>query len=154
MDDHLEMTWSSLVQTKRDLNNMKDVQQKFQEVQEINSKMSESLEKMTEFVADCRAEIRDLSLAVKTLRVENIQQKKLIEDMARKTAKEIKSVESKVLARTRVGVVVEKPKCYPRSSYTLDRPVSRERLAESVEQTKPTLSYPDYVVAVKRSASS
>lgn len=145
MDDHLEMTWSSLVQTKRDLNNMKDVQQKFQEVQEINSKMSESLEKMTEFVAHCRAEIRDLSLEVKTLKVENIQQKKLIEDMARKTAKEIKSVESKVLARTRVGLVGQKPKCYEGSSSTLDRPVSRERLAEYMEKTKRTFSNLDHV---------
>ena len=144
MDDHLEMTWSSLVQTKQDLNNMKDVQQKFQEVQEINLKMSESLKKITEFVADCRAEIRDLSLAVKTLEVENIQQRKFIEEVARKTAKEKKDVESRVLVRTRHEVVDEGSKWYTRCTQPA-RPVSLEQHREQVEQAKPTCSYPNYV---------
>ena len=87
MDDHLEMTWSSLAQTKQELDNMR---QKFHEVQEVNQKMAESF-------GDCRAEIRDLSLKVENLELDNIGQKKMIEDMARKTSKELKSVESKVL---------------------------------------------------------
>ena len=73
---------------------MKDLRHKFHKVQEVNQKMSES-------VADCHAEIRDLSLAVKNLELENIQQKKLIEDMVKRTAREIKSVEGKMLRFSR-----------------------------------------------------
>ena len=87
VDDHLEMTWSSLVQAKEELDNMR---QKFYEVQEANQKMAESF-------GACRAEIRGLSLKVENLELENIVQKKMIEDMARKTSKELKSVESRVL---------------------------------------------------------
>ena len=98
MDDHLEMTWCSLVQTNEKLDNMR---QKFHDLQEVNQKMADEVQKinqkMAESFGDCRAEIRSLSVAVKKLELENIAQKKMMEDMARKTAKELKSVESKVL---------------------------------------------------------
>ena len=94
MDDHLEMMWSSLVQAKEELGNMR---QKFHEVQEVNQKMADEVQEINQNMVQCRAEIRDLSLAVKNIELENIGQKKMMEDMARKTAKEIKSVESKVL---------------------------------------------------------
>ena len=97
MDYHLELTWSSLIEMKKQLDTMKDLRYKFHKVQEVNQKMSES-------VADCHAEIRDLSLAVKNLEMENIQQKKLIEDMAKKTARGIKNVEGKMVRYARADI--------------------------------------------------
>lgn len=105
MDDHLEMTWSSLVQTKQELDSMKDLRQEFHKVQGVNQKMSDS-------VAYCRAEVRDLSLAVKNLKAENIQLKKFVDDLTKKTAREIKSLESKMLLHTQMGVY-EVPKREP-----------------------------------------
>ena len=96
MDDHLEMTWSSLVQTKQELDTMKDLRQEFHKVQGINQKMSDS-------IAYCRAEVRDLSLAVKNIKAENIQLKKFIDDLTKKTARDIKSLESKMLRQTQIG---------------------------------------------------
>lgn len=96
MDDHLEMTWSSLVQTKQELDSMKDLRQEFHKVQGVNQKMSDS-------VAYCRAEVRDLSLAVKNLKAENIQLKKFVDDLTKKTAREIKGLESKMLRHTQMG---------------------------------------------------
>ena len=86
VDDHLEMTWSSLVQTKEELDNMR---QKCHEVQEVNQKMAVSF-------GACRTEIRVLSMAVKNLELENKKQKKMMEDMAKKTERELKVIESKV----------------------------------------------------------
>ena len=80
VEDHLELTWSSLVAAKQELDNMKDLRQKFHEIQKVNQKLTES-------VADSREEVRDLTLTVKSLEIQNIQLKKWMEDMARKTAK-------------------------------------------------------------------
>jgi len=80
VEDHLELTWSSLVVAKEELDNMKDLRQKFHEIQEVNQKLTES-------VADSREEVRDLTLTVKSLEIQNIQLKKWMEDMARKTEK-------------------------------------------------------------------
>ncbi|KAJ7355988.1 hypothetical protein OS493_027382 [Desmophyllum pertusum] len=84
IDDHLELTWSSLVATKQELDSMKDLPQKFHEVQEDNQKLRES-------VADCHEKIRDLSLATKTL-----------EDVVKKILRERKSVENKMLHQSHV----------------------------------------------------
>ena len=89
VDEHLEMTWSSLVATKQELDSMKDLRQKFQKVQESNQKLAEA-------VTDCREEIRDLTLTVKNLEMKNIQQEKQMEGLGRK----IKSVESEKLQLT------------------------------------------------------
>ena len=78
--DHLELTWSSLVVAKQEIDNMKDLRQKVHAIQDANQKLTES-------VADTREEVRDLSLAVKSLEIQNIQLKKEMEDMARKTPK-------------------------------------------------------------------
>ena len=80
VDDHLELTWSSLVVAKQELDNMKDLRQKFHEIEEVNQKLTES-------VADSREEIRDLTMTVKSLEIQNIQLSKRMEDMERKTAK-------------------------------------------------------------------
>ena len=110
MDDHLEMTWSSLVQAKEELDNMR---QKFHEVQEVNQKMAESFE-------DCRAEIRNLSVAVKNIELENIGQKKMMEDMASKTTKELKSVESRVLRYAQGRASYWDPPIFPKIEQSLD----------------------------------
>ena len=80
VDDHLELTWSSLADTRQELDNMKDLQQKFYQMQDLNQKLTDSM-------AHCREEVRDLTLAVKSLEIQNIQQKKWMEDMTRKNAK-------------------------------------------------------------------
>ena len=80
VEEHLELTWSSLVVAKQELDNMKDLQQKFHEIQEVNQKLTES-------VADSREEIRDFTMTVKSLEIQDIQLKKWMEDMERKTAK-------------------------------------------------------------------
>ena len=77
VEEHLELTWSSLVVAKQELDNMKDLQQNFYEIQEVNQKLTESM-------AASREEIRDLTLTVKSLEIENIQLKKWMEDMTRK----------------------------------------------------------------------
>ena len=79
VEDHLELTWSSLVVAKQELDNMKDLQEKFHEIQEVNKKLMESM-------ADSREEVRDLTLTVKSLEIQNIQLKKSTEDMARQIA--------------------------------------------------------------------
>ena len=73
VDDHLELTWSSLADTRQELDNMKDLQQKFYQMQDLNQKLTDSM-------AHCREEVRDLTLAVKSLEIQNIQQKKWMED--------------------------------------------------------------------------
>ena len=112
--DHLKMTWSSLVQTKQDLSTIKHWQQK-----------------MVKLVGYCRDQNQNLSQEVKTLKDEYIEQGKWIENMVRKTPKEIKSVESKVLARTRDSAVSERPKKYAR--HTPTRPVPLEQREEVVD---------------------
>ena len=82
VEDHLELTWSSLVVAKQEIDNMKDLRQKFHETQEVNKKLTES-------VADSREEVRDLTLTVKNLEIQNIQLKKWMEDIARKMEKKM-----------------------------------------------------------------
>ncbi|XP_068698449.1 TNF receptor-associated factor 4-like [Montipora foliosa] len=71
VDDHLEMTWSALVDTKQDLDGMKDLQQN-----------------VLKSLADCKAEIRNLSQEVENLKIVNTVQNKRIKEMERKNAKE------------------------------------------------------------------
>ena len=65
------MTWSALVDTKQDLDGMKDLQQHF-----------------LKSLADCKAEIRNLSQEVENLKIVNNVQNKRIKEMERKNAKE------------------------------------------------------------------
>jgi len=90
VEDHLELTWSSLAATKQELNNMKDLRQTLHQMQEVNQKLTES-------VADSREEVQRLTLAMKNLEMQNIQQKKWMEDMVRKMAREMKSLENKMV---------------------------------------------------------
>ncbi|XP_068725653.1 TNF receptor-associated factor 6-like isoform X2 [Montipora capricornis] len=78
VDDHLEMTWSALVDTKQELNGiianydgMKDLQQS-----------------LLKSLGDCKAEIRNLSQEVENLKIVNAVQNKKIKEMERKNAKE------------------------------------------------------------------
>ena len=76
---------------------MKGLRQQFHQMHEV-------IQKLTESLADYREENRDLSLAVKNLEMQNIQQKKLIEDMARKMTRESKSVENKIQVKATQAV--------------------------------------------------
>ena len=69
---------------------MKDLQQKFHEMREVNQKLTESM-------ADSREEVRNLTLAMKNLEVQNIQQRKWMEDTVRKMAREMKILENKMV---------------------------------------------------------
>ena len=151
MDDHLEMTWCSLVETKQELDSMRDLRQKFHKVDEVNQKMVESN-------ARCRVEIKDLSVAVKNLKMENTQQnksiedlslelrhlemkntqlKKVIEDLSKKTTKEIKSVESRVLRYTQVRASGDQHL----RSYEVVKPSVTSRLLSKSYTGPATISY-------------
>lgn len=90
MEEHLELTWSSLAATKQELDNMKDLRQTLHQMQEVNQKLTESM-------ADSREEVQNLTLAMKNLEMQNIQQRKWMEDMVRKMAGEMKSLENKMV---------------------------------------------------------
>ena len=77
VEDHLELTWSSLVVAKQELDNMKDLRQKFHQTQEV-------VQKLTDSMADSHEEVQDLTLAVKRLEKQNVQQKMSMEYMERK----------------------------------------------------------------------
>ncbi|KAJ7356019.1 activation of NF-kappaB-inducing kinase [Desmophyllum pertusum] len=80
VDNHLWLTWYSLVETKQELGNLKDLRQKYVKVQLVNAKLTQSS-------AEFREEIRDLSVAVKRLEAQNAKQMKQIEDLTRKLEK-------------------------------------------------------------------
>ena len=95
VDNHLWLTWYSLVETKQELGNLKDLRQKYLKVQQVNAKLTQSS-------AEFRDEIRDLSAAVKRLEAQNAKQVKQIEDLTRKlergTPEEKVSVERRTLS--------------------------------------------------------
>lgn len=95
VDNHLWLTWYSLVETKQELGNLKDLRQKYLKVQQVNAKLTQSS-------AEFRDEIRDLSAAVKRLEAQNAKQVKQIEDLTRKlergTSEEKVSVERRPLS--------------------------------------------------------
>ena len=86
----MKLTWSSLAAAKQELDNVKDLRQTLHEMQEVNHKLTES-------VADSRAEVQSLTLAMKNLEMQNIQQRKWMEDIVRKMAKEMKSLENEMV---------------------------------------------------------
>jgi len=95
VDNHLWLTWYSLVETKQELGNLKDLRQKYLKVQQVNAKLTQSS-------AEFRDEIRNLSTAVKRLEAQNAKQVKQIEDLTRKlergTPEEKVSVERRTLS--------------------------------------------------------
>ncbi|KAL9976073.1 hypothetical protein ACROYT_G013320 [Oculina patagonica] len=93
VDNHLWLTWYSLVETKQELGNLKDLRQKFLKVQQVNAKLTQS---STEF----REQIRDLSTAVKKLEAQNAKQVKQIEDLTRKLEKSASEQRLSVERRT------------------------------------------------------
>lgn len=84
VDNHLWLTWYSLVETKQELGNLKDLRQKYLKVQDVNKKLTQSS-------AEFRKEIRDLSTAVRRLEAQNAKQVKQIEDLTKKLEKVHKS---------------------------------------------------------------
>lgn len=105
---------------------MKDLRQEFHQMQEVNQKLTES-------AADSRGEIRDLTLAVKNLEMQNIQQKKLNEEMARRMAREIKRLENKVLQVELTRAAEEAP----RKSYTFSSgPLPRRSRSLALSDTE------------------
>ena len=71
---------------------MKDLRQTLHQMQEVNQKLTESM-------ADSREEVRNLTLAMKNLEMQNIQQRKWMEDTVRKMAREMKSLENKMVEK-------------------------------------------------------
>jgi len=90
VEDHLELTWSSLADTRQELDNMKDLRQNFHQMHEDNQKLTESL-------ADSREEVRNLTLEMKKLEMQNIQQRKWMEEAVGKMAREMKALEKKMV---------------------------------------------------------
>ena len=134
------MTWSSLDSARQELDSMKDLRQQFHQMREDN-------QKLTEIVADSRGEIRELTLAVKNLEMQNIQQQKRFEDMVRKMEREIKRVENKV-PQAEVSRAEEVPRKYNLPPPTLElmgkltrreaRILERRKLMEDMTRKEKT----------------
>lgn len=138
VDDHLELTWSSLVVAKHELDNMKDLRKKFHEIQEVNQKLTES-------VADSREEIRDLTLTVKSLEIQNIQLKKSTEDTERKTADTRNEVRDLKLAMQNLKMQNAQQK---KSMADMAREMAKERPTESDLDFRKEVR--DFKMAIKR----
>ena len=82
MEDHLEMAWAAFASTKRELDSLRDLRQKFDESEENNQRMKMSL-------AVCQAELNNLALEVQHLKNADIELKKMMKEMKKKTAEDI-----------------------------------------------------------------
>lgn len=81
MEDHLEMAWAAFASTKKELDRLKDLRQKFDESEENNQRMKTSL-------AVCQAELKNLALEVQHLKNADIELKKMMKDMKKKTTED------------------------------------------------------------------
>lgn len=82
MEDHLEMAWAAFASTKKELDSLKDLRQKFDESEENNQRMKTSL-------AVCQAELNNLALEVQHLKNADIELKKMMKEMKKKTAEDV-----------------------------------------------------------------
>ena len=134
VEEHLELTWSSLVVTKQELDKMKYLPQKFHEIQEVNQTLTESM-------AASRQEVRDLTLTVKSLEIENIRLNNWMEDMTRKMASRI-TTES--MADTRKEVRSLKLAMQKLQTQNDQQKKSMEDMARNMEKERPTESDLDF----------
>lgn len=96
LEEHLEMAWAALVSTKRELDSLKDLRQKFDESEENNKGLKKSMEA-------CQAEIRNLALAVESLQLVTFKQREMMKDMEKKIEENVEKLASKVRRSIEVG---------------------------------------------------
>lgn len=89
LEDHLEMTWAALVRTKKELDSLKDLRQKFDESEKKNQGLKKSME-------TCQAEIHHLTQAVESLRFLNLSQSEMMKEMERKMEEGMEKLANKV----------------------------------------------------------
>lgn len=110
----MEMVWAAFASTKKELDSLKDLRQNF-EVSELNNlRMKSSL-------TLCQSQLSSLAREVQHLKNADIEQKKMMKDMKKKTAEDIEKLTSMVqpLERRRVYRLInadetEIPRVYPR----------------------------------------
>ena len=90
------MAWAALVSTKRELDSLKDLRQKFQESEENNKELKKSMEA-------CQAEIVDLTHAVASLQLVTFKQREMMKDMEKKIEENVEKLASKVRRSIEVG---------------------------------------------------
>ena len=79
LKDHLEMTWAALVSTKKELDSLKDLRQKFDESEEKKQGLKKSME-------TCQAEIHYLTQALDSV---NLNQREMMNDLKREMTDEL-----------------------------------------------------------------
>ena len=89
VEDHLEMAWAAFLSTKKELDGLKDLRQKFDASEENNQRMKTSL-------AVCQAELNSLALEVQHLKNSDLELKKMMKDTKKKTAEDIVKLASMV----------------------------------------------------------
>ena len=98
LEDHLEMAWAALVSTKRELDSLKDLRQKFHESEESNKGLKKSMEA-------CQDEILNLTHAVASLQLVTFKQREMMKDMEKKMEENVEKLASKVRRSIEVGQV-------------------------------------------------
>lgn len=96
LEDHLEMAWAALVSTKRELDSLKDLRQKFHESEESNKELKKSMEA-------CQDEILNLNHAVASLQLVTFNQREMMKDMEKKMEENVEKLASKVRRSIEVG---------------------------------------------------
>lgn len=96
LEDHLEMAWAALVSTKRELDSLKDLRQKFHESEENNKELKKSMEA-------CQDEILNLTHAVASLQLVTCKQSEMMKDMEKKMEENVEKLASKVRRSIEVG---------------------------------------------------
>lgn len=96
LEDHLEMAWGALVSTKRELDSLKDLRQKFHESEENNKELKKSMEA-------CQDEILNLNHAVASLQLVTFKQREMMKDMEKKMEENVEKLASKVRRSIEVG---------------------------------------------------
>ena len=82
MEDHLGMTWAALVSTKKELDSLKDLRQKFDASEEKNQRM--------------KAEFYGLVREVQHLKSSDNELRKMMKDMKKRTAEDTAKLASLV----------------------------------------------------------
>ncbi|XP_067054589.1 TNF receptor-associated factor 4-like isoform X2 [Acropora muricata] len=96
LEDHLEMAWGALVSTKRELDSLKDLRQKFHESEENNKGLKKSMEA-------CQDEILNLNHAVASLQLVTLKQREMMKEMEKKMEENVEKLASKVRRSIEVG---------------------------------------------------
>ena len=89
LEDHLEMAWAALLSTKRELDSLKDLRQKFHESEESNKGLKKSIDA-------CQDEIINLTATVASLQSATFKQREMMKDMEKKMEENVEKLASKV----------------------------------------------------------